>query len=66
MLLRLAVVLHRGRQPEPVPLTRIEVRGRAVRLRFEPGWLDGHALTLADLEAERDEFAKAGFKLEFA
>jgi exopolyphosphatase/guanosine-5'-triphosphate,3'-diphosphate pyrophosphatase len=66
VLLRLAVVLHRGRQHEPVPLTRIEVRGRAVRLRFEPGWLDGHALTLADLEAERDEFAKAGFKLEFA
>ncbi len=65
-LLRLAVVLHRPRSPDPLPLERIEADPGALRLSFAPGWLDRHPLTRADLEAERVEWARHGLELESA
>ncbi len=65
VLLRLAVVLHRGRSRQPLPPLSLEVNARRVALRFPAGWLDEHPLTRADLEAEARYLKKAGFRLEF-
>lgn len=65
-LLRLAVLLHRSRTPEPVPLERIETRPDGLVLGFAPDWLDAHPLTRADLETEREEWARNGLTLAFA
>ena len=65
VLLRLAVVLHRGRSRQPLPPLALEVNARRVALRFPAGWLDEHPLTRADLDAEAYYLKKAGFRLEF-
>ncbi|QKT02943.1 Ppx/GppA family phosphatase [Ectothiorhodospiraceae bacterium 2226] len=52
VLLRLAVVLHRGRNPEPIPTPSLGVDGDRLLLDFPPGWLDQHPLTRADLAQE--------------
>ena len=66
LLLRLAVVLHRGRTPEEPLDARIEAAKKAVRLALPQGWLAEHALTRADLESEAEYLAALGFELEFA
>ncbi|MCM8594685.1 MAG: HD domain-containing protein [Candidatus Accumulibacter sp.] len=63
-LLRLAVVLHRGRSSDPLPALGLHVAGRRIRLGFPRGWLDGHPLTRADLLCEARLLRKAGFVLE--
>lgn len=65
VLLRLAVVLHRGRSRQPLPLLALVVNQQRLELRFPAGWLDEHPLTCADLEAEARYLKKAGFRLEF-
>jgi exopolyphosphatase/guanosine-5'-triphosphate,3'-diphosphate pyrophosphatase len=65
VLLRLAVVLHRGRSRQPLPPLALIAEVRRVELRFPAGWLDEHPLTRADLEAEARYLKKAGFRLEF-
>lgn len=64
-LLRLAVVLHRGRSRQSLPLLRLGVHQQRLDLRFPAGWLDEHPLTRADLEMEAGYLRKAGFRLEF-
>ncbi|WP_018873734.1 exopolyphosphatase [Thioalkalivibrio sp. ALJ16] len=66
VLLRLAVLLHRSRAPDPVPLERIEATADGLALSFATGWLDAHPLTRADLDAEREEWARHALQLEFA
>ncbi|MBS0396013.1 MAG: exopolyphosphatase, partial [Proteobacteria bacterium] len=63
VVLRLAVLLHRGRSREPLPPIRLAPRGRALEVRFPRGWLRAHALTRADLEQEVDFLKAAGFRL---
>jgi len=65
VLLRLAVVLHRGRSRQPLPPLSLSASQQQVILRFPTGWLSGSPLTRADLEAEARYVKKAGFKLEF-
>jgi exopolyphosphatase / guanosine-5'-triphosphate,3'-diphosphate pyrophosphatase len=65
VLLRLAVVLHRGRSDDPLPDIRLNVTKRQLSLNFPAGWLDEHALTQADLEQEAAYLTKAGFTLKF-
>ncbi|KPK39335.1 MAG: exopolyphosphatase [Gammaproteobacteria bacterium SG8_47] len=65
-LLRLAVVLHRSRSPMPLPGLRLSAEGDKLTLGFEPGWLDTHPLTQADLEQEASCTQVAGFDLAFA
>jgi exopolyphosphatase/guanosine-5'-triphosphate,3'-diphosphate pyrophosphatase len=66
ILLRVAVVLHRSRSPEPLPDFSLSGGKRSLKLRFPDGWLDEHPLTRADLEQE-STYLKAGqFKLGFA
>ena len=66
VLLRLAVLLHRGRTDEQVPEVVINVTKENIRLQFPEGWLDQHSLSQADLEKEQGFLEKAGLKLEVA
>lgn len=63
VLLRLAVVLHRGRSSLPLPTIALRVDRQRVELRFPKNWLEQHPLTRADLEIEARRLRKAGFKL---
>ena len=63
VLLRLAVLLHRGRTDEQVPGVSIEVDNTNIILRFPENWLEAHSLTRADLNKERRFLDKAGFAL---
>lgn len=65
LLLRLAVVLHRGRSRQPAPALRLQVIGSRLTLQFPPGWLEEHPLTRADLEQEAGYLENAGFELRF-
>jgi len=65
VLLRLAVVLHRGRSAAPLPPVKLKARNRALELEFPPRWLDDHPLTLADIEQEAEFLKGVGFKFKF-
>lgn len=66
VLLRLAVVLHRSRNRQPLPALEFSVIDPRIDLRFPSGWLDEHPLTRADLEEEAHYLLKAGFVLAVA
>lgn len=66
VLLRLAVLLHRGRTADQVPDVGLSLSGKHIKLQFPDGWLSQHMLTQADLEREHGYLEKAGFKLEFS
>jgi len=63
VVLRLAVLVHRGRSKAPLPLIRLAPQGRSLELRFPRGWLTEHPLTRADLLQEVDFLKAAGFRL---
>jgi exopolyphosphatase/guanosine-5'-triphosphate,3'-diphosphate pyrophosphatase len=63
VLLRLAVLLHRGRNPEPLPEVVLRVKGRSLTLELPQRWMRDHPLTLEDLEQERVYLKDAGFRL---
>lgn len=60
VLLRLAILLHRSRDPAPLPQFRLQLQGRNVSLQLPASWLASHALTHADLETERQELLAIG------
>ncbi len=64
VLLRLAVILHRGRSLEAAPALKLTVSDHRVTLSFPDHWLDHHALTLGDLEAETNALSPT-FTLRF-
>jgi exopolyphosphatase/guanosine-5'-triphosphate,3'-diphosphate pyrophosphatase len=65
VLLRIAVVLHRGRHD--VDLGQLSTRAGAggLRLDFPTGWLLEHPLTEADLAREKSYLKTANIDLEF-
>jgi exopolyphosphatase/guanosine-5'-triphosphate,3'-diphosphate pyrophosphatase len=63
LLLRLAVLLHRGRSPVALPALKLTARNDSLEVRFPPGWLDDHPLTVADLHSEIDHLKGVGFRL---
>jgi len=65
VLLRLAVVLHRGRSRHALPLLNLQVDRQRLELHFPEKWLDANPLTRADLSSEAHYLKKAGFRLEF-
>ena len=65
-LLRIAVVLHRGRADLELPEIEVQTAGDRMRLDFAEAWLDDHPLTRADLEQEAQFLATEGLGLEFA
>jgi exopolyphosphatase / guanosine-5'-triphosphate,3'-diphosphate pyrophosphatase len=63
VLLRMAVLLHRGRSPQPLPEVRLSVKGRNMTLELPQRWVKEHPLTLEDIEQERVYLKEAGFRL---
>jgi exopolyphosphatase / guanosine-5'-triphosphate,3'-diphosphate pyrophosphatase len=63
VLLRLAVLLHRGRSPTSLPPIRLQAKGRVLEVQFPAGWLDDHPLTAVDMEQEVAYLDTAGFRL---
>jgi exopolyphosphatase/guanosine-5'-triphosphate,3'-diphosphate pyrophosphatase len=63
VLLRLAVLLYRSRQPEPLPALHVEASESSLALLFPAGWLRRHPLTRADLQREREFLAAVGIRL---
>ena len=63
VLLRLSVLLHRGRSPQPLPEVILRVKGRSMTLELPQRWMKEHPLTLEDLEQERIYLKEAGFRL---
>lgn len=66
MLLRLAVLLHRGRVEQELPAFTIEAGKRSMRLRFPRGWLAHHPLTHEDLAQEAAFLHPAGLRLKYS
>jgi len=65
LLLRLAVLLQRSHDPQPLPPLRLEAGERSLTLRLPSVWLEAHPLTQADLAAERELCAEVGVELAF-
>jgi exopolyphosphatase/guanosine-5'-triphosphate,3'-diphosphate pyrophosphatase len=63
VLLRLAVLLHRGRSAAALPGIGLMPRPRGLELRFPARWLREHPLSVADLQQEIDHLRAAGFRL---
>jgi exopolyphosphatase/guanosine-5'-triphosphate,3'-diphosphate pyrophosphatase len=63
VLLRLAVLLHRGRSATALPEIELTASSRALELRLPPRWLRDHPLTTADLQQEIDYLKPHGFRL---
>jgi exopolyphosphatase/guanosine-5'-triphosphate,3'-diphosphate pyrophosphatase len=63
LLLRLSILLNRGRSPVALPSIRLVARRDSLAMRFPPGWLDDHPLTVADLQGEIEHLKAVGFRL---
>jgi exopolyphosphatase/guanosine-5'-triphosphate,3'-diphosphate pyrophosphatase len=63
LLLRLAVLLHRGRSSVSLPAIKLAARVDSLEMRFPPNWLDDHPLTVADLQLEIENLKSVGFRL---
>lgn len=66
VLLRLAVLLQRGRSDQELPDVVLDCTGDGLSMRFPEAWLSDHPLTQGGLEQERDYLAAAGLELTFA
>ncbi len=65
VILRMSVLLHRGRSKASLPNIRLSAKPRGLSVRFPRGWLTEHPLTRADLSQEADYLRAAGVSLEF-
>jgi exopolyphosphatase/guanosine-5'-triphosphate,3'-diphosphate pyrophosphatase len=63
VLLRLAVLLHRGRSTTALPELALSATPRSLEVRFPSRWLDDHPLTSADLQQEVDYLRAVDFRL---
>ena len=63
VLLRLSVVLHRGRVANPLPPFSLKAAGDEVALVFPRSWLEAHPLTNLDLKQEAAYLAAVPIKL---
>jgi exopolyphosphatase/guanosine-5'-triphosphate,3'-diphosphate pyrophosphatase len=63
VILRLAVLMHRGRSPTAKPFPLLTTDGDGLRLRFPGHWLSDHPLTQLELDAEAQRLAAAGIEL---
>ena len=63
VLLRLAVLLHRGRSSTALPPIELSAASRSLEVRFPARWLKERPLTSADLQQEVDYLRTSGFRL---
>jgi exopolyphosphatase/guanosine-5'-triphosphate,3'-diphosphate pyrophosphatase len=66
ILLRVAVVLHRGRQDVDLAGVHVEAGEGWLRLEFSREWLSEHPLTEADLAREKAYLKAASVELHFS
>lgn len=66
VLLRLSVLIHRGRSGGHKPPLRLVTRGNQIRAEFPEDWLTEHPLTEAEIAREGEYLAGAGFTLQYA
>jgi exopolyphosphatase/guanosine-5'-triphosphate,3'-diphosphate pyrophosphatase len=64
VVLRLAVLLHRGRSPTAKPHPIVNPEGAHVRIRFPDDWLERHPQTRLELEQEAERLLAADIRLE--
>ena len=66
-LLRLAVLLNRGRLPIELPEIGVQLNeAGAMTLQISADWLEDHPLTAADLEQEVELLSAVGYELQIA
>lgn len=67
ILLRLAVLINRGRNPQVVvePLLKVS-KGNNIKLLFPKAWLVERPLTQSDLEQEKSYLRDVGYSLKFS
>lgn len=65
-LLRIAVLINRGRNPDPAPLPEVRATEDSLSLAFPSSYLDNSPMTRLDLKAERSALQKLGLRLRFA
>jgi exopolyphosphatase/guanosine-5'-triphosphate,3'-diphosphate pyrophosphatase len=63
VLLRLSILLHRGRSPTALPKIELSATPNSLVLRFPGRWLKEHPLTTADLHQEIDYLKSHGFRM---
>lgn len=63
VILRLTVLLHRGRSQIALPGIGLSAKMRSLEITFPTGWLDRNPLTAADLENEIEYLKAVGFRL---
>jgi exopolyphosphatase/pppGpp-phosphohydrolase len=71
IILRISVILLRGRSSNPIPLPKISFNHDGngddqIEIIFEEEWLQQHALTQYDLNAEAAQLKNIGFKLHYS
>ncbi len=66
VLLRLSVLMHRGRGASHKPPMQIGVKNKEIRVAFPDEWLPEHPLTEAEIAREGEHLAAAGFTLQYA
>ncbi|MFM2476256.1 exopolyphosphatase [Celerinatantimonas sp. MCCC 1A17872] len=64
LLLRIAVILQRGRRHQPIPVFQMRSHENEIVLRFEQQWLAQNPQTLADLTNEQRFQHQVGYELE--
>ncbi|MBK1647550.1 Ppx/GppA phosphatase family protein [Rhabdochromatium marinum] len=65
VLLRLAVLIHRGRSATTKPNPMLSVKDGELSLCFPNDWLATHPLTRLELEEESERLRQAGIELRF-
>ena len=64
LLIRLAVMLHRSHDPQPLPKLMLRATPRGFSVEVARSWLAQHPLTRSDLDAETEHLADLGVVLE--
>jgi exopolyphosphatase / guanosine-5'-triphosphate,3'-diphosphate pyrophosphatase len=62
LALRLAVLLHRGRNDMDLPVLRVTREGTRLTLELDPQWMQLNPLTEAALESERKVWRSVGME----
>jgi exopolyphosphatase/guanosine-5'-triphosphate,3'-diphosphate pyrophosphatase len=65
IILRLAVLLHRGRSNDRKPKLRLLIDDSSLHITFPEDWLDEHPLTVVEMEQESKYLRNIGYTLTF-
>ncbi len=65
ILLRLAILLHRGRSTKARPFIKLTVEENSLELTFPQDWLKRHPLTKMELKQEELRLDEVGFTLRY-